>query len=96
MLAEQAEQALRRLFWEVIINQENGLGEESTFEFKYIPDLSRKTQMDNALEPGAKHNGTEQRNLQALGIGCSVIALVGFFCLKILAAVMDRVARWLH
>ena len=96
MLAEQAEQALRRLFWEVIINQKTGLGEESTFEFKYIPDLSRKTQTDDALEPGAKHNGIEQRDLQALGIGCSLIALVGFFCLKILAAVIHCVARWLH
>lgn len=51
--------------------------------------------MEDALEPGVMNPGAERRNLQALGIGCIVFVLIGFFGLKILAAVMFRVVKWL-
>ena len=75
--------------------RKSGLGEETTFDFKYIPDLSKKTQMEDALEPGMKNAGIERRNLQALGIGCIMFALASFFGLKIVAAVMIPAVRWL-
>ena len=82
-LAEQFEQALRRLFWEIIVNNKSGLGEETTFDFKYIPDLLRKTQMEDGLEPGLRNAGIEYKNLQALDL----FVLVGLFALKIVAIV---------
>lgn len=87
--------ALRRVFWQVIIKNKSGLGEETTFDFKYIPNLSKKTQMEDALEPGIKKAGIERRNLQALGIGCIMFALAGFFGLRIVAAVINRAVKWL-
>ncbi|CAD6593736.1 MAG: hypothetical protein ASARMPREDX12_007493 [Alectoria sarmentosa] len=87
--------ALRRVFWQVIIKNESGLGEETTFDFKYIPDLSKKTQIEDVLETGVKKAGIEQRNLQALGIGCILFALTACFGLKIVIAVVKRAAKWL-
>lgn len=88
--AKKGDQALRRVFWQVIVNNKSGLGEETTFDFKYIPDLSKKTQMEDASETGVKKAGIERRNLQALGIGCFLIPLAGFFGLKVLAAIVKR------
>ena len=76
----------------MIVNNKGGLGEETTFDFKYIPNLSKKTQMEDASETGVNKakNGIERRNLQALGIGCFLIALAGFFGFKISAAIVKR------
>lgn len=93
--AEKDDQALRRIFWQVIIKNRTGLGDETSFDFKYIPDLSKKTQMEDALETGVRKAGIERRNLQALGIGCILFGLAGFLGLKIVAAVVKRAVEWL-
>ncbi len=80
-------QALRKIFWKVIVENKSGLGEETSFEFKYIPDLSKSTQMEDAPECGLKRSGIERRNLQALIIGCLLFWVVGYNGLKILIAV---------
>ena len=51
--------------------------------------------MEDALEPGVKNAGTERRNLQALGVGCILFVLIGFFGLKISAAIIYRAVKWL-
>ncbi len=96
ILAEQGDQALRKGFWQVIIKNKSGLGKESTFDFKYIPDLSMKTQMEDALEPGVKNGGVERRNLQALGIGCIVFVLAVIFGLNIVPVVIKRAVKGLY
>lgn len=83
------------MFWQVIIKNKGGLGKETTFDFKYIPNFLNKTQMEDALEPGVKNAGTERRNLHALGIGCILFALIGFFGWKIVTAVIYRAVKWL-
>lgn len=49
--------------------------------------------MEDVLEPGLKNAGVERRNLQALGIGCSLLTLVGLLCLRIVATVIHRAVR---
>ena len=51
--------------------------------------------MEDALTSDVKEAGIERRNLQALGIGCVVFALVGYLGLKIWAAVVNRAITWL-
>lgn len=65
------------------------------FDFKYIPDISKKTQMEDALTSDLKEAGIERRNLRALGIGCVGFALVAILGLKIWAAVVDCAITWL-
>ena len=45
--------------------------------------------MEDILISDVKETGIERRNLQALGFGCVVSALVAFLGLKIWAAVVN-------
>ena len=65
------------------------------FDFKYIPDISKETQMEDALTSDLKEAEIERRNLQALGIGCVVFALVAVLGLKIWATVVNCAITWL-
>lgn len=86
-------QALRKIFWQVIVENKQGLGEETTFDFKYIPDLSKNTQMEDAPETGIKQSGIERRNLQALVIGVAVLAFAGYLGYKATVYLGKRVTN---
>jgi len=58
---------LRRIFYAVIIkNETHGLGEETNFDFKYIPDFHTNTEKGESEFPvqKPKGEGIERRNLQ--------------------------------
>lgn len=85
------DQALRKLFWQVIVENEHGLGgEESSFEFKYIPDLSKSTQIDAPPESGLRQSGIERRNLQTLIVACIILLVGGYYGTKILCSLVGR------
>ena len=86
------DQALRKIFWKVIVENETGLGEETTFDFKYIPDLSKRTEREEAPTTGIMVKGIERRNLQALVVGCGLLSLVGYLALRVTVAVGERAA----
>ena len=73
------------------MESQSGLGEETCFDFKYIPNLSKSTQMENATECGAGNSGVEQRNFQALIICCVVFGIVSYCCLRFVVAVATSV-----
>ncbi|MCJ1251119.1 hypothetical protein MMC30_008350 [Trapelia coarctata] len=73
--------ALRKVFWAVIVDGKNGLREETSFDFKYIPDLHKTTQMEEGEKSGIQQSGIERRNLQTLVLGVgffSIAAVVGY------------------
>lgn len=82
---------MRKLFWKVIVEDKQGLGEETTFDFKYIPNLSKSTQMEDAPNIVNKQSGIERRNLQAVVFGFALFALVGYFGCKVTVYVGKRV-----
>ena len=61
----------------------HGLQVESTFDFKYIPDLHKTTRMEDGERTGIQQSGIERRNLQAFTIGCGFMVAIGFASLKI-------------
>ncbi|KAL8667120.1 MAG: hypothetical protein Q9202_001042 [Teloschistes flavicans] len=63
--ALMAGQAFRRIIWAVIVEDKQGLGEETVFDFKHIPALSKTTKAEKARSTSAARNGTERRNLRA-------------------------------
>ncbi len=77
------------MFWSVIIESKNGLGEETTFEFKYIPDISKRTQMEDAVATGERQPGIERRNLQAFIIGCGLFGFLGFLGWRTVSALVN-------
>ncbi|KAK0100893.1 hypothetical protein ONS95_007337 [Cadophora gregata] len=74
--------ALRRIFYHVIVeNKAHGLGEETNFEFKYIPSLDTTTSMGDYISEG-KESVVERRNLQAFVIGSTIVGLVSLIGLR--------------
>ncbi|KAL9131191.1 MAG: hypothetical protein Q9217_000793, partial [Psora testacea] len=84
--------ALRNIFWQLIVESKTGLGQETTFDFKYIPDFSKTTNMGDAPETCNRRGGIERLNLQVFVIGCFLFGLFGFVGLKIGYAMGRRVA----
>ena len=87
-------QALRKIFWAVIIESKGGLGAETTFDFKYVPDLSKMTQMEDPEESGLRHPGVERRNLQAFILGCGLLAVCGYLGLRVTGSLCSAMRSW--
>ncbi len=64
-----------------------------SFEFKYIPDLSKSTQIEESPHIGSNQSGLERRNLQAFAVACCLLGFLGFICLRICIAVTKRLAN---
>ena len=84
-------QALRKIFWAVIIESKGGLGAETTFDFKYIPELSKRTQMEDLDDCGLKQSGVERRNLQVFGIGCVLFSICGYIGLRVTSFIVRTI-----
>lgn len=85
--------ALRRLFWLVIVEGKTGLGEESTFNFKYVPDFHKMTEKEDSDKTGIRHRGIERRNLKALAVGCAVLGLTAMLGFRIVQWTASRVVE---
>ncbi|KAL9123276.1 MAG: hypothetical protein Q9187_000184 [Circinaria calcarea] len=86
--------ALRRVFWNVFIKGEHGLQGETTFDFKYLPDLHKTTQMEEPEKTGLKQAGVERRNLQALVMGCGFFGLSIYVGLKIVGRLANQIIHF--
>lgn len=80
--------ALRKIFWAIIVENKSGLGEEAVFEFKYIPDFSKKTQPEEPETCGLKRPGVEWRNLKAFVVGCCVLAILSYCSVRALGSIL--------
>jgi len=74
--------ALRRILYNVIVeNKEHGLGIETNFDFKYVPNFDTKTELGEFKE-GLTEKGVERRNLRTLVLASAVVGGVGYFWLR--------------
>lgn len=81
---------MRRIFWAVIIENKGGLGEESVFEFKHVPDLSKKTRREDPVHTGLKQPGIERRNLQAFAVGCCILIIFGCCWIRLIGSMLTK------
>lgn len=58
------------------------MGEETNFEFKYIPSLDTTTSMGDYVSTG-KESEVERRNLQAFVIGSTIMGLLSVIGLRL-------------
>lgn len=71
---------LRKVFWTITVESKYGLkGEQTNFDFKYVPEYSTITEMGEGQKAQLKYKGVEGRNLKTLVIA-TVIAGVGMWC----------------
>lgn len=83
--------ALRRIFYAVIVeNKTHGLGEETNFDFQYVPDFHRTTEMGVPTKV-EKLKGVESRNLSTLVIASAAVGLAGWLGMKITADVVKSI-----
>ncbi|KAL8734708.1 MAG: hypothetical protein Q9166_001364 [cf. Caloplaca sp. 2 TL-2023] len=87
--------AFRRIIWSVIVEDKQGLGQETIFEFKYIPNLSKITKAEKGRGTLTKRGGIEKRNLRAFLLGCIVIISVVWMATRLLIMAWLR-ATTLH
>lgn len=81
--------AFRRIIWAVIVEDKHGLGRESTFEFKYIPNLSKSTRATGSTGVVTGKGEVEKRNLRAFVLGCTVICAALWLATKLLWRIID-------
>ena len=67
----------------MIIQNEHGLGQESVFEFKYIPEFHTTTELGESEEVGLKQLGVERRNLKTLIVAILVMFTVIYFSIRV-------------
>jgi hypothetical protein len=80
--------ALRGIFWNMIVeNKKYGLGEESVFDFKYVPDFHVMTVKEGGEVGALEGPGVERRNLKALIYAVVVMAGVGWVGVKVASKV---------
>lgn len=65
---------LRKAYWVMIVEHNTGLeGKQTVFDFKYVPEFSTLTEMDDSSENAEHHGRIEMRNLKYLVIGSAAI-----------------------
>ncbi|MCJ1476469.1 hypothetical protein MMC13_005135 [Lambiella insularis] len=84
--------ALRKIFWTVIVDGKYGLGRETSFDFKYIPDMHKITHREEADLSGIRQPGIERRNLQAFVLGCGFVAVSAVVGYRVVSGLATRFA----
>ncbi|KAL8679723.1 MAG: hypothetical protein Q9186_003995 [Xanthomendoza sp. 1 TL-2023] len=84
--------AFRRIMWSVIVEDKHGLGQETIFEFKYVPNLSKTTKAEKGRGTLVRRGGVEKRNLQAFVLGCIGITGVVWVAIRFLIRLLREVS----
>lgn len=73
------------------------MGEETIFDFKYIPNLnSTNTEAGKYESSGLKERGVERRNLRTLVIASAVVGMASYFWMRTTWGLVGLIkARWL-
>ena len=76
-------QALRKIFYHVIVeNKDHGLGEETNFDFKYVPNFSTTTELGTYENSGLGKGGVERRNFRTFITMSAVVGVASYFCMR--------------
>jgi hypothetical protein len=64
---------LQDIYAAIVENKIHGLGTETNFDFKYIPDFHTSTKQEGIEEAGMMECGVERRNLRVLIIASTIV-----------------------
>lgn len=79
---------LKKVFYDIVVKSKYGLrGEETTFDFKYVPEYSTITEMGECEEEKATVSYVERRNLRTFCIAVGVMGVGSWIGLKVASAV---------
>jgi hypothetical protein len=79
---------LKKVFYDIVVKSKYGLrGEETTFDFKYVPEYSTITEMGECEEEKATVSYVERRNLRTFCIAVGFMGVGTWIGLKVVSAV---------
>ena len=79
-------------FYEIIVNTKYGLkGEETTFDFKYVPEYSTITEMGECEEEKSTYSAIESRNLKTFVVAVGVMAVGTFVAFKVASGIVRSI-----
>ncbi|OAL25800.1 hypothetical protein AYO20_10355 [Fonsecaea nubica] len=82
---------LRRVFWAVIVEGKYGLaGDQTVFEFKYVPEFGLGTAKGEDDETRPAEVGIERRNLNTLLVATGVLVGAAWLGVKVSTALLGR------
>jgi hypothetical protein len=85
-------ETLKTVFYNIIVHSKYGLkGEETKFDFKYVPEYSTITEMGDSAEEKRMHSGVESRNRNTLLIGLAVVGVGSWMAFGMARAVVRTV-----
>ena len=83
---------LKKVFYNIIVNTKYGLkGEESKFDFKYVPEYSTITEMGECEEEKATHSYVETRNRNAFLLTVGFLGFGAFVGIKVASSIVRAV-----
>lgn len=88
-------QALRKMFYQLIVhNKDHGLGEETVFDFKYIPSLDITATEMGEYVPGTQRSSVEKRNFRTLVIAGAVMGCLSYVGFQVSWSLVNVVGSW--
>ncbi len=74
-------------------NNTHGLGAETNFDFKYIPDFHISTKREVVEETGLAEPGIERRNLRILIIATTILCITLWYGVKMTLKMLYALVR---
>jgi hypothetical protein len=76
-------------------NKTHGLGEETVFDFKYIPNLSMPTtELGEYDDSSIPNTGIETRNFRTLVVASTVVALISYMGMRTTWGIVGGLRAW--
>lgn len=78
----------------IVENKTHGLGAETNFEFKYIPNFDTATRQGEYEVSGIKEPGIERRNLKALVFASVFVGVISYVGTRTTFGLLRRLGVW--
>lgn len=89
-------QGLRKVFYAIVVESKYGLqGSETLFDFKYVPEFSTVTELNDSKEQRPKMRGVETRNLKWLLYGLGGLGVTAYVTYRMTAGLLRLAWRLL-
>jgi len=75
-------------------NKEHGLGTETNFDFKYVPNYGSMSTELGEYNGGSKEQGIERRNLRTLIIASAFVGVASFFWMRTTWGLVGFAKTW--
>lgn len=77
----------------IVENKSHGLGSETVFDFKYVPNFQLRTELGEYEKP-EKPSSVEGRNLKAFLIAFGILSVICYLGLRMIFVLFQVLWKW--